>query len=738
MSDTKTVTTPTQPVQSMSYVNPSQMTDMIMGNLLMSKLGSVMQTDFTLSVPNVLKLLLLLSAGEIKNSVSSALTQFVEYIKKVPDLFLNLVMFLSKFTKPRLQLQNIIEQKMPEDNHILTNIEVEKNFLISFCNYVLKNKNCSFKETLCKTVIKNTKDNVIDTKISNIVINFDDYSLKMVDSLMCGHDIYTNEIVHVEYNKPKQKTGTPDTYLDLLTYKQRKPVERIYNAIKLLAEKSGVSVGEYLKGKMGNMNADSLFTEHTIVNLLVKKYPKFDKDMTLTIIYIICSITHKTHGNYQGLLTRTRTDLIDHNKMVFDLSKTYSGEEVRNMSYGNLNIANFINSVVQIPEYLSITYIKLIPHFACFVNSVTSDVIKPSDKTTSLTFTITNNTNQPISPKQITSNFVKTIYGSYTKNSTKTKIHYIKLTEDVKTTEITNPEYEKYETKKRYLEQQKVADNTPNFAFFEFMDRAVPPRMITKETITKKIECKSINEVEKDFDTLFLRQEDKEQLFNSLNMFKNNGHVLKELGLQNKFNLLLHGEPGTGKSTTIQAVANYLQKDIYYIDLQKVETNEDLHMIFEYVNKNVTNAGIIVMEDIDAMTSVVLKRTDRLQEYKVSDIINNHKSKLSLEYLLNILQGTLTMDNSVFIVTTNHVDHLDPAFYRDGRFDVKIELKLCDKYQIKNIYERMLKKEMKDDVLEKIQNDKFSPAKIIYHIKNYIFNNTVDSMKIMEPFLGTV
>jgi DNA replication protein DnaC len=116
-----------------------------------------------------------------------------------------------------------------------------------------------------------------------------------------------------------------------------------------------------------------------------------------------------------------------------------------------------------------------------------------------------------------------------------------------------------------------------------------------------------LNEIEKNFDTLFLRKEDDFKLRNSLNMFKNHNGILRDMGLQNKFNLLLYGEPGTGKSTTIQAVANYLQKDIYYVDLQKVILNDDLHMIFEYVNKNVTNGGIIVMEDIDAMTDVKTK-----------------------------------------------------------------------------------------------------------------------------------
>ena len=99
---------------------------------------------------------------------------------------------------------------------------------------------------------------------------------------------------------------------------------------------------------------------------------------------------------------------------------------------------------------------------------------------------------------------------------------------------------------------------------------------------------------------------------------------------------------------------------------------------------------------------------------------------------MNILQGTLTMEDSVFIVTTNHLEHLDPAFYRDGRFDVKIELGKCDKYQIQTIYSNMMNKKLSNELLDKLQENKFTPATIIYHIKNYIFTEDSDEQIIND------
>ncbi len=46
--------------QPIPYTNPNQITDMLMSNLLISKLGNVMESQFELTGPNILKMLLLL------------------------------------------------------------------------------------------------------------------------------------------------------------------------------------------------------------------------------------------------------------------------------------------------------------------------------------------------------------------------------------------------------------------------------------------------------------------------------------------------------------------------------------------------------------------------------------------------------------------------------------------------------------------------------------------------------
>lgn len=238
------------------------------------------------------------------------------------------------------------------------------------------------------------------------------------------------------------------------------------------------------------------------------------------------------------------------------------------------------------------------------------------------------------------------------------------------------------------------------------------------------VAIKEINEKYKSIETLYLRESDYRRLVNILSRFKNSSHLYDKYGLPNKLGVLLYGEPGTGKSTTIQVIGSYLQKNIYYVNLSTVETNNELQMIFDEINLSM-NGGIIVFEDIDAMSSVVYNRN-------ISTV--SEGDKLTLEYFLNLLQGSLTRDGTIFIATTNHLEKLDPAFYRVGRFDIKIDMKKCDQFQIKTIYEKFVGKSINYDVLKKIPSDKYTPAEIIFHLVNHIDSEDSDEI-IMKDFI---
>ncbi len=76
----------------------------------------------------------------------------------------------------------------------------------------------------------------------------------------------------------------------------------------------------------------------------------------------------------------------------------------------------------------------------------------------------------------------------------------------------------------------------------------------------------------------------------------------------------------------------------------------------------------------------------------------------------------------VYIMTTNHIDRIDPALYRKGGIHVIIQPKKCDRHQIANIFEKIMKQKINYDVLETIHGDTFTPAEIIQHLMENINN----------------
>lgn len=412
---------------------------------------------------------------------------------------------------------------------------------------------------------------------------------------------------------------------------------------------------------------------------------------------------------------------INNSQIQFKLTSTNPNDEVNsNVGYNYLNLSR---GELQIPlEQYNAT--------------VTSPVSASENTNTKINFTcetadISNDEINNIFNKFI--NKIKT-YNIVSNNCiiSNVKICKIKLNKKEENIEIENPEYKSYLEKKEILEKycnnqsSNIQQNNTSETIIKEL-ATIPTKTINKTIIKKEVIIDIVNNDFKSFDTMYLREDDEKKLLSVLSKFKSNKDLLKSLGLPNKLCVMLDGLPGTGKSSTILTIASYLKKDIYYLSFgDTIETNEDLQMIFDYVVKN-CNGGIIVAEDIDAVGSLLHSRNS-------IKTIEDSNEKLSLAYVLNLLQGTITPDNLIFIATTNHIEKLDPAFYRHGRFDVRITFKLADHYQLNKIYNKFFKKNIPNNLLSKIQENKFTPAQFIFTIKNFLSEEHSDEI-ILQDFL---
>lgn len=122
----------------------------------------------------------------------------------------------------------------------------------------------------------------------------------------------------------------------------------------------------------------------------------------------------------------------------------------------------------------------------------------------------------------------------------------------------------------------------------------------------------------KTFESLFFPQ--KQALLQIVDDFTAQRGKFGIKGYPNKLGLLLHGPPGTGKTSLIKALAAHTKRHIVSVNLAKVKTNEELmDLFFDLVfpvkgaefplTLNFENV-VFVMEDIDAASKVVYARTE--------------------------------------------------------------------------------------------------------------------------------
>jgi hypothetical protein len=116
---------------------------------------------------------------------------------------------------------------------------------------------------------------------------------------------------------------------------------------------------------------------------------------------------------------------------------------------------------------------------------------------------------------------------------------------------------------------------------------------------------------------------------------------------------LLHGPPGNGKTSIIRAILTSAGMSAYTVRLFDSRTDdEDMERLFERVVNHAP--AVILLEDIDR----AFPRT------------GESKSKISLQQLLNCLDGVATGEGIVTLATANDPTALDPAILkRPGRFD---------------------------------------------------------------------
>ena len=207
--------------------------------------------------------------------------------------------------------------------------------------------------------------------------------------------------------------------------------------------------------------------------------------------------------------------------------------------------------------------------------------------------------------------------------------------------------------------------------------------------------------------------------------------------------MLFYGPPGTGKTSLVKAICNYTQRDAIIIDLKKIKTIKDLDAV---VSNTITRKSVYILDEFDFIQDLLQRKPksmkDDIKEIQTNinqlisvkasatltenvkgvddeikqlrDKIDNLENSINLENMLTWLDGTIEMRNRIIIAATNHIEKIDNALIREGRFDCKVCLEEFTSDEIKELLTLMYGVENKEIIQSHTYQEKqFTPVKIL-------------------------
>ncbi len=203
-----------------------------------------------------------------------------------------------------------------------------------------------------------------------------------------------------------------------------------------------------------------------------------------------------------------------------------------------------------------------------------------------------------------------------------------------------------YETTTRLIITRRENASEVMRLFEELDRRDNKPRLHVVGSSNRRIvDCR--------WDDLVLDHKIRSLLKNDFESFFERQAWFRENKLPFRRGYLLHGPPGNGKSTAVRAMMTSRGLTAYTMRLFDSQVDDsDLDRLFEQAVKN--RPSMVLLEDLDR----AFPRTGET------------KSRISLQALLNCLDGVGTGEGIIVVATANEPTILDPAILRrPGRFD---------------------------------------------------------------------
>lgn len=168
-------------------------------------------------------------------------------------------------------------------------------------------------------------------------------------------------------------------------------------------------------------------------------------------------------------------------------------------------------------------------------------------------------------------------------------------------------------------------------------------------------------------DSIVLKKGQSERLVRDLDIFLHSEEKYGRASQPWHRGYLLHGAPGTGKTSLARALANHFGIAIYYLPLGDIDKDADLMSLVSAIPPK----SMLLLEDVDVFHAM----TDRSDE----------DPGTTLAAMLNAIDGVWTPHGLITVMTTNKKEELDEALIRAGRVDVDEEFTVLDEDQAERV-----------------------------------------------------
>ncbi|MFT5072033.1 MAG: hypothetical protein ACI8V8_002007 [Chitinophagales bacterium] len=178
-------------------------------------------------------------------------------------------------------------------------------------------------------------------------------------------------------------------------------------------------------------------------------------------------------------------------------------------------------------------------------------------------------------------------------------------------------------------------------------------------------------------EAIFLSQHDEDTVDSFVSYIKKKAQ-LELIGIPINPTLLLHGNPGTGKSKLARNIAAKLELPLItaradaLISSYLGSTSKNIRSLLEYAQ---SEPCVLFLDEFD---SIAKARDDRNEIGELKRVV------------VSLLQNIDNLEDTILIAATNHVHLLDPAIGR--RFHYKIELLPPEMTERKKIFLSLLRK----------------------------------------------